>query len=153
MTKPSLTIIGFGIMGQEFARYLKPYFNVLVANRSDKSSIARKLKVKFTLDIKNSINQADYVLVCVPMDRFKPIIQKIKPNLTRKQTLMDVCSVKEMPVSIMKKLPCNYIATHPLFGPTKSFKGRKIILWPKTNEKRFKFIKKTFETIGKKPTQ
>ena len=126
--KPNLTIIGFGTMGQQFAKALKPYYNILIANRSDKSRIARKLGVSFTQDIKNSVKDADIVLLCVSISAVEKMIKLISPNLKPRSLVLDICSIKEKPMQIMKnRLNCDFIGTHPLFGEVDTLKNKKFV--------------------------
>lgn len=124
----NLTIVGFGIIGQIFAKDLKNFFNVTIWNRSDKSEIAKNIGVQFEMDMKKALEKADIILVCIPIPVFDNIIKKIV-GFTKKDTLViDVCSVKEKPMQIMKEnLNCSFLGLHPLFGKVDSIKGYKIV--------------------------
>lgn len=124
----NLTIIGLGNIGEVFARELKPYFNITVANRSDKSQLAKKLSVKFTQNIPNSVKNADYVVLSVSISGIRDVVHKIKLSVPKTAVVMDTCAVKTYPLKIMSKLPCKVIGAHPQFRNAPSLKGKSIIL-------------------------
>ncbi len=125
----NLTIIGFGIMGQTFAKNLKEFFNITIWNRSDKSRIAKDIGVGFEKDFDKAIKEADIMLVCVPMSVFEDTVKKISPLARKDAIVADLCSVKEMPMEVMgKSLKCSFVGTHPLFGNVDNFKGMKIVV-------------------------
>ncbi len=147
----NLTIIGFGVMGQLFARELKQFFNVSVCNRSDKSKIAEEIGVSFTFmeNIESSVKNADVVIICLPIPLFEEKIREIKDYLKEDALVMDVCSVKEMPMRVTgENLKCDYIGTHPLFGGAESLNGQKIVLCPREQNENYLMMKGIFEKLG-----
>lgn len=68
----------------------------------------------------SEIKTCDLVIPAVPIAHFAEVIEKIAPILKRHATVMDVCSVKSYPVSVMKnhlRADTQIIASHPMFGP------------------------------------
>ncbi len=60
----------------------------------------------------------DIVIPCVPISRFEECVERLVPMLWDSTILVDVCTVKSMPVSCLKKFPSlRYLATHPMFWP------------------------------------
>lgn len=130
----TLGIIGFGSFGQFIAKYLKPYFEVSVYNRSNKSAIAHEMSLPY-LSLEE-VAQKDFVVVCVPVQFMEEMLLKIAPRVKKGAKIIDVSSVKVKPVQLMQKhLPdhCELIATHPLFGPQSGkngIEGLNIVLCP-----------------------
>ncbi len=125
----NLAIVGFGIMGQTFAKNLREIFNVTVWNRSDKSNIAKEIDVGFEKDFEKAIKEADIILVCIPMSVFEETVKNISQFARKDAIVADLCSVKEMPMEVMgKNLKCSFVGTHPLFGNVDNFKDRKIVV-------------------------
>ncbi|PIP88738.1 MAG: prephenate dehydrogenase [Bdellovibrionales bacterium CG12_big_fil_rev_8_21_14_0_65_38_15] len=127
-------IIGFGRLGKLIARYLKEDADVIVCDLSDVSKEAKELGVQTgTLD---EVCQCPIVIPFVPISEFENLMIQIKDKLNPKSLLVDVCSVKELPVNAMlKHLPENIqiLATHPMFGPDSAREtvfGHKIVLCP-----------------------
>lgn len=75
------------------------------------------------------VQNSDLIIPSVSISSFETVIKEIVPSLNKKTIILDVCSVKVYPVSVMKKyLPGNtqIIASHPLFGP-KQFEKKKTL--------------------------
>ena len=130
----NLGIIGFGSFGQFMTKHLKPYFNISVYNRSDKSSVAKEYEVPYE-SLEHVASQQN-VIVCVPVQFMEEMLIKIAPIVKEGARVIDVSSVKVKPVELMQKyLPdhCEIIATHPLFGPQSGkngIKGLNMVLCP-----------------------
>jgi len=130
-----VAIIGAGKMGRWFTRFfLEEGDSVIVSSRSEEKLL--KLREEFGVEIASNVGavkRADRVLICVPIENFEEVVKEIHSHVRPDQVVMDICSVKEMPVKIMHK----YIkagvtlGTHPVFGPgVKSIKDQNFILTP-----------------------
>ncbi len=76
--------------------------------------------ISIARDTVSDVHQCDLVIPAVPINHFAEVIGTFGPLLKYGATVMDVCSVKSYPVSIMKRaLPSHIhiIASHPMFGP------------------------------------
>ena len=61
---------------------------------------------------------SQYILVCVPATAFAATIALLVPHLRPDHVLMDITSIKAMPVEVMEAAFSGaVIGTHPLFGP------------------------------------
>lgn len=125
-------IIGFGRLGRLIARYLKEDADVIVCDVNDVSAEAKELGVEYgTLD---EVCACPIVIPFVPISAFEQLIIDIKDKLKPGTLLVDVCSVKELPVNAMLKHLSDKIqilATHPMFGPDSAREtvfGHKIVL-------------------------
>jgi|TARA_B100002003_G_C14142101_1_gene549126 prephenate dehydrogenase len=125
-------IIGFGRFGKLATRYLAKDFDVSVSTRSSKDEEIKKLNAK-TASLED-VCKKDIVIICVPISSFEEELENIKNFIGKKTLVIDVCSVKEYPVELMKKILPSHIqilATHPIFGPDSavdSLKGKKMVL-------------------------
>jgi prephenate dehydrogenase len=148
----SIGIIGFGRFGQLAAFQLKKHFQVFTYDKNDKRKIAEKIGIKF-VDLKDCATK-NIVLLCVPISNFEDVLNQITPYLNN-SLVIDVCSVKEEPVNIMKKIvpkDCECIGSHPLFGPDtvkNGLKDKKIVLCP-VRITRLKEIKDFLAELGLK---
>ena len=126
----TIGIIGFSRFGQLLAKILKPYAEVIVCNRSDKSKQAEEAGVRWgTLE---EVCQADWVFVSVAISATEKTIKQIGPLLKSGSLVMDVCSVKVFPAKWLQAYisPNNEImATHPMFGPDSAREGTKGLQW------------------------
>jgi len=130
-----VAIIGAGKMGRWFTRFfLEEGDSVVVSSRSEGKLL--KLREEFGVEIASNIGavkKADKVLICVPIENFEEVVKEIHSHVRPDQVVMDICSVKEVPVKIMHE----YIkagvtlGTHPVFGPgVKSIKDQNFVLTP-----------------------
>ncbi|EQC45467.1 prephenate dehydrogenase/arogenate dehydrogenase family protein [Bacteriovorax sp. Seq25_V] len=111
-------IIGFGRLGKLITRYLAQDFDVLVYDLVDHTDEIKKLRA--TASTLKEVCECDAIIPFVPISAFESCIKEISPLLKDGALVIDVCSVKEIPVEIMQKnLPqsVQILATHPMFGP------------------------------------
>jgi len=125
-------IIGFGRFGKLITKYLSEDFEVYVFNRSNKQKeINESNGIPASLE---DVCKKDIIIPCIPISQLESTLNRIKNMLKNDSIVIDVCSVKEYPIKIMKEiLPGNIkiLATHPIFGPdsaAESLKDRKIVL-------------------------
>jgi prephenate dehydrogenase len=126
----TIGIIGFSRFGQLLAKILKPYAEVIVCNRSDKSAEAKELGV--TWSSLEQVCQADWVIVSVAISATEELIKQIAPLLKKGSLVMDVCSVKVLPAEWLEKYISKdneVMATHPMFGPDSAANGTKDLQW------------------------
>lgn len=140
-SRPTLGIIGTGSFGQFAAEKLKPYFDIRLVGR--KSSDAQFIQAA----------SSDYLVLAIPYDAYDETLDKLKPLLQPETVIVDVCSVKTLPVqAIKRRLPGQpFLATHPLFGPesaAKSLAGQTIILCPQKDSQLEKRAAKFFKKLG-----
>lgn len=150
----NLGIIGFGSFGQFMTKHLKPYFNISVFNRGDKSAAAKEYGVPYvSLEVVASLEN---VIVCVPVQFMEEMLIKIAPLVKKGARVIDVSSVKVKPVELMKKyLPehCEIIATHPLFGPQSGkngIQGLNMVLCPGRKNTTLQLERFLRDTLGLK---
>lgn len=113
-------IVGGGRLGGLLARYLGRRHDVKVHDARPALGAA-------------SLAEAcaqEVVIPCVPIAAFEGVIEAMAPLLRPGALVVDVCSVMEHPVRVMRrKLPrsAQLLATHPNFGPdsaAESLRGR-----------------------------
>jgi prephenate dehydrogenase len=70
-------------------------------------------------NIEDETKKADMIFLCVPAQAIKDVILTLNPFLKQDAIMVDICSVKVMPMKVMLN---NYkgpvVGTHPLFGPS-----------------------------------
>src|SRR3989338_8126589 len=146
-------VIGFGRFGKLITKYLSEDNKVYVFSRSEKDEEIKKSNgVPTSLE---DVCRKDIIIPCVPISQFENTLKKIKNLLKDNSLMVDVCSVKEYPVKVMKKtLPekTGILATHPMFGPdsaSETVKGRKIVLCKvRISNEKYKKIKSYLEKKG-----
>lgn len=134
---------GAGKMGRWVARQLlaENIDVVLIDSNAMRLSVASsELKTVGTTDI-GIAAKADIVILAVPISAFEESIKTLSVKLKTGQKVIDITSVKTMPVEVMHKyLPeCLTLGAHPIFGPGAcSLTKQNIVLTPTTEaEKKF----------------
>lgn len=93
---------------------------------------------------------ADVVIVSVPIDVTEQVIRTVGPHVREDALLMDVTSIKEMPVRTM--LECttaSVIGTHPMFGPgVHTVQGQRVVLCPARGDTWAAWVRRTLEARG-----
>jgi prephenate dehydrogenase len=116
-----IAILGAGKMGVWFAKFfLAEGYSVVVADRKkDKLAKLKKELAVETADFAEAVKNADRVLLCVSINAFEEVVKKISPAVHEGQVIMDICSIKDVPVKTMHKhLKGGLIlGMHPVFGP------------------------------------
>lgn len=138
--KKSLGIIGFGAFGRLMARHLGPYFQVLAYDPAlPLGPFAEAPEI--TLTSLELAAGCSIVVLAMPVSRLAETVSAIGPWLRLGALVLDVGSVKKIPVEIMRRgLPktVDIVATHPLFGPQSArngIKGLKIAVCPVRGDK------------------
>ena len=126
---------GTGKMGRWFASFLlKEGKEVVLIGRSQ----ARLEEARKQLDVPVStsietVKPADVILISVPVDHFEEVVKKLSPNTHSGQVILDITSVKVLPVEAMHQhiKRGQVLGTHPLFGPgAKSLANQNFVLTP-----------------------
>jgi len=146
-------IIGFGRFGKLASRYLAQDFDVFVHTRADKASAISQIGARAASI--ETVCQQKIVIPCVPISIFKDFLKDIAPLMKPDALVVDVCSVKEIPIRWMREIlpdTVSILATHPMFGPdsaSDSLEGRKICLCKvKIEEKQYRKIRKYLFSKG-----
>jgi prephenate dehydrogenase len=130
---------GAGKMGQWTAGFLsKEGHDVTITgqNREKLQTAGKKSGVKTATNI-TAVQHADAVIISVPIGSFESVVAEIAPYISPGQIVVDITSVKTMPVDAIHKYikSANVLGIHPLFGPgAKGVANMNFVLTP-TNEK------------------
>ncbi len=148
MPKPqdiSIALIGSGgRMGSMLAKELgKQGFTIecldLLSNISNgTSNSASKGKSKaltasatssYDERLAKALSASQVILLCVPVGALAKLMEKIGPLLSPHHLLMDITSVKCLPMEVMEKaFTGSVVGAHPLFGPKPLPEDKKTIL-------------------------
>ncbi|MFC2018784.1 prephenate dehydrogenase [Chloroflexota bacterium] len=127
---------GSGKMGQWFARFLAgDGMEVVITGRNEEKLLAAqgKLGVAGTTDNVAAVKGADVVLISVPIDNFEPVVEGLAPHIRPGQTVVDITSVKVLPVEVMHRLLKDglVLGVHPMFGPgARDIRNQNLVLTP-----------------------
>jgi len=127
---------GSGKMGQWFANFLsKPGAEVIITGRNQQKlhQASRQLGGVKTATNIEATKQSDVIIISVPIDNFEAVIQQIQPHINAHHTVLDVTSVKTLPVKIMHQYikTGTVLGTHPVFGPgARDLTNQSVVLTP-----------------------
>jgi len=137
-----VAVIGAGKMGRWFTRFFKDEgYSVVVSSRT--RSKAEALGDEFGAEVADSnveaVQEADWILLCVSLEGLEPVLKEIGSHVRAGQAVMDIGSIKEIPVQLLHKYVENGVTlgTHPVFGPgAKGVGGQNFVLTPVDEEER-----------------
>ena len=149
-----LALIGLGRFGQFIAKTLAKDFELIILDsNTDLKEKATKLGAHW--GEVEELSSCQTIVLATPISTFPKIIDWIKPHLNKEALVVDVCSVKEWPLALMKEgLPStiNILGTHPMFGPDsvkENFKNHKVVLCPeRISEERLEKVTGYLEGLG-----
>ncbi len=96
---------------------------------------------------KELVNKSDIIILAIPLNVYEQVLLDIKDNLNNSKMLMDIGSLKSKEVDLMRKyFKGEILATHPLFGPEKKFRGREnnIVVYKLNSKKKTEFVMNLF---------
>lgn len=144
-----LCIIGVGLIGGSVARALREcncVDSIVGAGRNEANlQRAEQLGVidAYNTDLALAVEDAEVVLVAVPLGAMREVFTQIKSHLPSDALLTDVGSAKQSVIDTVKEiygeLPANFVPGHPIAGTEKSgvgasfaelFRHRRVILTP-----------------------
>ncbi|MCL2678813.1 MAG: prephenate dehydrogenase [Dehalococcoidia bacterium] len=137
-TKRFAIVGGAGRMGRWLGKLLlaEQMDVILIGRDAGRLSVASsELKTVATTDLR-AAGSADVIILSVPINGFASLVEELGQYVKPGQTVIDLTSVKVMPVDMMHKhLPnCLTLGAHPVFGPgAESLSGHNVILTP-TND-------------------
>ncbi len=132
---------GAGKMGKWIARFLlaEKIDVILIGSNEDRLSAARKeLHVEGTTDL-GAVSLADLIIISVPIATFESIVKELSRFVKKRQTVIDITSVKVMPVEVMQRhlAGCLVLGTHPVFGPgAEGLTGHNVVLTPTSDSEK-----------------
>ncbi len=165
-----LTIFGVGLIGGSLALALKKagYCETIVGCSRSEAHLKRAVELGvidiYTLDAKQAVQDADIIMLAVPMRAIPAILLEIVDHVKKDVIITDAGSAKGSVIAAAKSafhgiLPPNFIAGHPIAGREKSsveaaiddlYVGQKVILTPtiETSADTFLKVKKMWQATG-----
>lgn len=114
--RPLVAVYGLGRFGYFWADLLSREYDVIGVSRTPGRPVPSGVEKAVPEDLPG----AGVVFLCVAISAFEEALEGITPYLAPGTVVIDTCSVKVHPVSVMRRvLPdsIEIIASHPMFGP------------------------------------
>ncbi|MEM3402966.1 MAG: prephenate dehydrogenase/arogenate dehydrogenase family protein [Nitrososphaeria archaeon] len=131
---------GAGRMGRWFSKFfVKEGFEVIISGRMKSKLVQLKRElpsINVAEDNVEAVKCADLIVISVPPLDFKAVVEQIGPHLKAGQVVIDLTSIKEVPVQLMHKYirNCVTLGAHPMFGPSATDYHQNFILTPTSEE-------------------
>ena len=133
--RPGVGLIGYGRFGRLAAHYCAREANVFVHDPGARVRAARGIR---RATLREAASQP-VVILAVPISKMRALLRVIAPLVRPTALVVDVCSVKTLPLEWMKKILPHSVAIigmHPLFGPDSdagSLAGQRVVVCPSRN--------------------
>ena len=137
MIDQKIAIIGgTGKFGKHLARNLEDGNEIIITGRTLERAREEAEGESWTpMKQKEAVKDADVVIVSVPISVTVDVIHEIGPHVSEDALLCDVTSVKRKPVEAMKDYSDEVLGMHPMYAPSNSIEGQKIVLCPEKGKK------------------
>ncbi len=150
-----LIIGGTGETGKWFARFYKKHgFDVVLWGINRRKDIAVQMGFRFADDLDSEIRTSNIVMISVPINDTEKTIEEIAPKMPAGSLLMDITSIKTMPLDAMLSYApsdVEILGTHPMFGPSiPDIRGQTVIFTPveERSGKWFPIVRSLYEDNG-----
>jgi len=137
MIDQKIAIIGgTGKFGKHLARNLEDNNQIIITGRNIERAKQETEDESWTpMKQKDAVKDADVVIVSVPISVTVDVIHEIGPHVSDDALFCDVTSVKKKPVQAMKDYSNEVLGMHPMYAPSNSIEGQKIVLTPEKGKK------------------
>ncbi len=127
---------GTGQFGQHLGENLEENNDVLISGKTVEQAekIAEKHGWEYG-ESKEIVQDADIVIIAVPIAVTVDVIHEVGPHVPSDALLCDITSVKKKPVEAMKEYSDEVLGMHPMYAPSNSIEGQKIVLCPEKGKK------------------
>lgn len=134
-----MAIVGAaGKMGSWFTSYFAHRGLDVSAFDINQKMLKPSGKVKIQNNLTVCVKDADFVLVCVPVQKTPQAIKECSRSMKDGAVIAEISSVKKKTFAALKKTPLNLhpLCIHPMFGPgTNKTVETRLLLVPVRNEK------------------
>ena len=127
---------GTGKFGQHLGEHLEEENNIYISGKT--IAQAREIAEGHGWEYgesKEIVEGADVVIVAVPIAVTEDVIHEVGPNVPEDALFTDITSVKQMPVDAMSEYSEQVLGMHPMYAPSNSIKGQKIVMCPEKGKK------------------
>jgi len=127
---------GTGQFGQHLGETLEEENDITISGKDveEASEVAEKHGWEYG-ENKEIVRGADVVIIAVPIAVTVEVIEEVGPYVPDDALLCDITSVKSKPVEAMKEHSDEVLGMHPMYAPSNSIDGQKIVLCPEKGKK------------------
>lgn len=127
---------GTGKFGQHLARNLEENNEIVITGRNfERAREEAEGESWIPMKQEEAVKDADIVIVSVPISVTVDVIHEIGPDVPEDALFCDVTSVKQRPVEAMMDYSDEVLGIHPMYAPSNSIKGQKVVMCPGKGKK------------------
>ena len=127
---------GTGKFGQHLARNLEENNEIVITGRNfERAREEAEGESWIPMKQEEAVKDADIVIVSVPISVTVDVIHEIGPDVPEDALFCDVTSVKQRPVEAMRDYSDEVLGIHPMYAPSNSIKGQKVVMCPEKGKK------------------
>lgn len=116
MTKPIMTMVGFGPMGKRFTRLFADEFDVRVCSSRDVDTEVKKLKATVALNRATALASSDYIFLSIPISALGKLVEQINVSSKKKAIVIDCCSARVKAELILSSLRQQHFGMHDIMS-------------------------------------
>jgi len=127
---------GTGQFGRHLGEKLDENNEIIISGKTVENAF--KVAKNYGWDYGESadiVKDADIVIIAVPIAVTVEVIEQVGPFIPDDALLCDITSVKKKPVEAMKKYSSEVLGMHPMYAPSNSMSGQKVVLTPEKGKK------------------
>lgn len=127
---------GTGEFGQHLGEKLEENNEIVISGSSVESAdeVAEEHGWEYG-ENREIVKDADVVIVAVPISVTVETIFEVGPAVPDDALFCDITSVKKKPVEAMMRYSDEVLGMHPMYAPSNSIQGQKVVLCPEKGQK------------------
>lgn len=127
---------GTGKFGQHLGEHMEDDNEIFISGKNEETAreVAEKYGWKYG-ESKKIVKDADIVIIAVPIAVTEDVVHEVGPHVPEDALFTDITSVKQIPVEAMKQYSEEVLGMHPMYAPSNSIRGQKIVMCPEKGNK------------------
>ncbi|MFT4867909.1 MAG: prephenate dehydrogenase [Candidatus Nanohaloarchaea archaeon] len=127
---------GTGQFGQHLGEHLEENNEIVISGKDTEEAekVAEENGWEYGSN-KEVVRDADVVIVAVPIAVTVEVIHEVGTEISDDTLLCDITSVKKKPVEAMMNYSDEVLGMHPMYAPSNSIRGQKVVLTPEKGQK------------------
>jgi len=127
---------GTGKFGQHMGEVLEKNNEIVISGRTVERAKEEAEPHGWSYgEAKEIVKDADMVIISAPISVTVDVINEVGPHVPNDALLCDVTSVKRRPIEAMEEYSDEVVGMHPMYAPSNSIKGQKVVLCPVKGDK------------------
>ena len=114
MSKPNMTIVGFGPMGKRFTSLFSREFDVCVSSSRDVKNEVVDLGAAITNNRKSAMSESKYIFLAVPLTALPEMIEEVNTHAKTGVVVIDCCSARVPAEHSLQRLNHQHFGMHDI---------------------------------------